>query len=189
MTADEAQAVIALWQRERVERTGLTDRPAVPDVAEGLDVPVAEVRRLLAAVRARRLEEERALAQEQELAEQEEKLAEVRRRRAELRSERAQRQNRTASRPQWIGAEPGVREDAAAASPAWAYAEHKELESRRVGRALIKVCVWLMLLCGLLAVISLCVPHPYQSGLAPCYVNGEPASADACGGFDQGGKP
>jgi len=91
MTADEAQSVIALWQQERVEQTGLTDRPAVPDVAEGLDIPVEEVQRLLAAVRARRLEEERALAQEQELSEirlaEERRLAEIRRQRAELRRE------------------------------------------------------------------------------------------------------
>ena len=60
MTADEAASVIALWQQERVEQTGLTDRPAVPDVAEGLDIPVEEVQRLLGEVRARRLEGERA---------------------------------------------------------------------------------------------------------------------------------
>ena len=66
MTADEVRAVIALWQQERVEQTGLTDQPAVPDVAEGLDIPVEEVQRLLAEVRARRLKEEQALAQEQE---------------------------------------------------------------------------------------------------------------------------
>lgn len=47
MTADESRAVIALWQQERVEQTGLTDHPAVPDVAEGLDIPVEEVQRLL----------------------------------------------------------------------------------------------------------------------------------------------
>ena len=92
MTADESRAVIDLWQRERVEQTGLTDRPAVPDVAEGLDIPVEEVQRLLGEVRARRLEEERALAQEQELseirlAEEERRLAEIRRQRAELRRE------------------------------------------------------------------------------------------------------
>ena len=52
-----------------MEQTGLTDHPAVPDVAEGLDIPVEEVQRLLAEVRARRLEEERLLAQEQELSE------------------------------------------------------------------------------------------------------------------------
>ncbi len=63
MTADEAKAVIDLWQQERVEQTGLTDRPAVPDVAEGLDIGVEDVQRLLQAVRMRRGEEERALAQ------------------------------------------------------------------------------------------------------------------------------
>lgn len=87
MTADEAASVIALWQQERVEQTGLTDRPAVPDVAEGLDVPVEEVQRLLSAVRARRLEEERALAQEQaqvHLAQEVDRLAAIRLQRAEL---------------------------------------------------------------------------------------------------------
>ncbi len=65
MTADESRAVIALWQQKRVEQTGLTDKPAVPDVAEGLNVPVEEVQRLLEEVRAKRLEEEQALAYEQ----------------------------------------------------------------------------------------------------------------------------
>lgn len=94
MTADEAKAVIDLWQRERDEQTGLTDRPAVPDVAEGLDIGVEDVQRLLAEVRERRAGEERALAYEQELAEirlaeEERKLAEVKRQRAELRREQA----------------------------------------------------------------------------------------------------
>ncbi len=93
MTADEAKAVIDLWQRERDEQTGLTDRPAVPDVAEGLDIGVEDVQRLLAEVREHRVGEERALAYEQELAEirlaeEERKLAEVKRQRAELRRER-----------------------------------------------------------------------------------------------------
>ena len=92
MTADEARSVIDQWQKERVEQTGLTDRPAVPDVAEGLDIPVEEVQRLLGEVQARRLEEERLLAQEQELsevrlAEEERRLAEIRRQRAELHRE------------------------------------------------------------------------------------------------------
>ena len=95
MTADESRAVIDLWQQERVEQTGLTDRPAVPDVAEGLDITVEDVQRLLQDVRARRVEEEHALAVEQELseirlAEEERKLAEVRRQRAELRREQAE---------------------------------------------------------------------------------------------------
>ena len=95
MTADEAKSVIDLWQQERVEQTGLTDKPAVPDLAEGLDVPIEEVQRLLGEVRAQRVEEERALAQEQELsevrlAEEERRLAEIRRQRAELRREQAE---------------------------------------------------------------------------------------------------
>ena len=53
MTAGEAQAVIALWQSERFARTGLADRPTVPDVAEGLDVSPEEVLCLLSDVRAR----------------------------------------------------------------------------------------------------------------------------------------
>ena len=95
MTADESRAVIDLWQQERVETTGLTDKPAVPDVAEGLDVSVEDVQRLLMEVRARRLEEEGRLAAAQELseirlAEEERKLAEIRRQRAELRREQAE---------------------------------------------------------------------------------------------------
>jgi len=99
MTADESRAVIALWQQERVEQTGLTDKPAVPDVAEGLDITVEDVQCLLQEVRAKRLEEERALATEQELsqirlAEEERKLAEIRRQRAELRREQAEAERR-----------------------------------------------------------------------------------------------
>ena len=95
MTADEARAVIALWQSERVEQTGLTDRPAVPDVAEGLDLTVEDVQRLLVEVRAQREEASRLLAQEQalaeiRLAEEERKLAEIQRQRAELRREQAE---------------------------------------------------------------------------------------------------
>ncbi len=63
MTADESRAVIDLWQQERVEQTGLTDHPAVPDVAEGLDITVEDVQRLLKEVRGRQ-EEERAMALE-----------------------------------------------------------------------------------------------------------------------------
>ena len=100
MTADEAKSVIDLWQRERTEQTGLTDRPALPDVAEGLGIGIEDVQRLLEAVRERRIEEERALAYDQELAqirlaeahrklaEEERKLAEVQRQRAELQRER-----------------------------------------------------------------------------------------------------
>lgn len=99
MTADESRAVIDLWQSERVEQTGLTDKPAVPDVAEGLDVSVEDVQRLLTEVRARRLEEQRQLDAVQELAEiqlaeEERKLAEVRRQRAELRREQAEAERR-----------------------------------------------------------------------------------------------
>ncbi len=95
MTADESRAVIAQWQQERVEQTGLTDKPAVPDVAEGLDITVEDVQRLLQDVRAKRLKEERSLALEQELAEirlaeEERKLAEIRHQRAELRREQAE---------------------------------------------------------------------------------------------------
>jgi hypothetical protein len=63
MTADEAKSVIDLWQQECVEHTGLTDRPTVPDVAEGLDIGVEDVHRLLAEVRTQRLEEEGQLAE------------------------------------------------------------------------------------------------------------------------------
>ena len=113
MTADESRAVIAQWQQERVEQTGLTDRPAVPDVAEGLDVPIEEVQRLLAEVRAQRLEEERRLAHERKLAkamlrlvEEEAKLSEVQQQRAEVRLEKAERCGKAASRRQGTENEP-----------------------------------------------------------------------------------
>jgi hypothetical protein len=101
MTADESRAVIDLWQQERVEQTGLTDKPAVPDVAEGLDITIEDVQRLLQDVRAKRLEEERALASEQALSEirsteEERKLSEIRRQRAELRREQAEAERRAA---------------------------------------------------------------------------------------------
>ena len=53
MTEDEARAVIDLWQQEETDNGGLTNRPAVTDVAEGLGVHVEDVQRLLAQVRAR----------------------------------------------------------------------------------------------------------------------------------------
>ncbi len=104
MTADETRAVIDLWQQERDEQTGLTDKPAVPDVAEGLNISVEDVQRLLQAVRTRRMEEESALAQEQELsevrlAEEERQLAEIRRQRAELRREQAEAERRGLPKP------------------------------------------------------------------------------------------
>ena len=97
MTADEARSVIDQWQKERVEQTGLTDRPAVPDVAEGLDIPVEEVQRLLVEVRAQRLEGERRLARERKrakamgrLVEEEARLTEVQQQRAEVRLAKAE---------------------------------------------------------------------------------------------------
>ncbi len=113
MTADEAKSVTALWQQERVVQTGLTDQPAVPDVAEGLDVPVEEVQRLLAEVRARRVEEELRLAREQKLAqaearlaEEEARLADVQQQRAEVRRAKAGRRGGAASRRQAADIEP-----------------------------------------------------------------------------------
>ncbi len=102
MTADEAASVIALWQQERVEQTGLTDRPAVPDVAEGLDISVEEVQRLLAAVR---------------LAQVERRLVEVRRQRVELRRGQVNPQKRAASRSRWVETKPGVWEDVNQSEP------------------------------------------------------------------------
>ena len=103
MTADETRAVIALWQQERVEQTGLTDKPAVPDVAEGLDISAEDVQRLLGEVRGRREEEARMLAQEQvlseiRLAEGQRQLAEIQRQRAELRREQAEAERQVAKR-------------------------------------------------------------------------------------------
>lgn len=71
MSRDEARAVIDLWQQGQSERLGMIDLPSVPDVAEGLDVSVDEVHRLLLEVRAAREERERGVAQEQERLEQE----------------------------------------------------------------------------------------------------------------------
>ncbi len=101
LSPDEARAVIDLWQAEQVEQTGLTDRPAVPDVAEGLDLSVEDVQRLLAEVRTRREAESRLLMHEQELAEirlaeEQRKLAEIQRQRAELRREQAEAERRGA---------------------------------------------------------------------------------------------
>ena len=163
MTADESRAVIDLWQQERVEQTGLTDHPAVPDVAEGLDIPVEEVQRLLVEVRARRLEEERRLAREQKrakamlrLVEEEAKLSEVQQRRAEVRLAKAERRGKAASRrqgtesepgpweewkathtpAQWVETKPNIWEDVNQQSPPWLTSEAK-----KVGAALLYL-VW-----------------------------------------------
>ncbi len=115
MTADESRAVIDLWQQERVEQTGLTDKPAVPDVAEGLDITVEDVQRLLQEVRAKRLQEERALVLEQgklRLAQEERKLAELHRQQTELRQERAYISEASPHSSRWEEVEPGVWEDA-----------------------------------------------------------------------------
>ena len=119
MTADESRAVIALWQQERVEQTGLTDKPTVPDVAEGLDITVEDVQRLLLEVRARRLEEEHAFASEQTLAQAEQRLAEEEAYLVEIRRQRVQVQQQQASRTgqpplhsRWVEVWPGVWEDA-----------------------------------------------------------------------------
>ena len=113
MTADESRAVIARWQQERVEQTGLTDHPAVPDVAEGLDIPIEEVQRLLGEVRALRLEEERRLARERKrakamlrLVEEEARLTEVQQQRAEMRLAKAERRGKGASGRQSAEDEP-----------------------------------------------------------------------------------
>ena len=97
MTAEESRAVIDLWQQEQTELVGLTDKPAVPDVAEGLDITVEDVQRLLSEVRSRRIETERIIALEQEivnrrLAAGKCQLAEIQRQRADLRREQAEAQ-------------------------------------------------------------------------------------------------
>lgn len=132
MTADEARAVIALWQQERVAQTGLTDRPAVPDVAEGLDVPVEEVQHLLGEVRARRVEEERGLAQEQELAqaeahlaEEEFELASIQQRRADMRLAKAEHRIQAESDRQGVEIEPVPWEVWKAAHPPVKWVETK----------------------------------------------------------------
>ena len=104
MSADETRAVIARWQQERVEQTGLTDHPAVPDVAEGLEIPVEEVQRILVEVRAQRMEEERLLVRERKrakamlkLVEEEVRLTEVQQQRAEMRLAKAERRGKGGS--------------------------------------------------------------------------------------------
>ncbi|MGI4791745.1 MAG: hypothetical protein ACRYFS_23230 [Janthinobacterium lividum] len=99
MTADESRAVIDLWQQEQTELTGLTDKPAVPDVAEGLDISVEDVQRLLQTVRAKRVEDKIIHAAEQELAdihraEEERRIAENRRQQAEAQREQAESRRR-----------------------------------------------------------------------------------------------
>jgi hypothetical protein len=102
MTEDEACAVIGLWQQEQTDNGGLTTSPAVPDVAEGLDIAVEDVQRLLAQVRAQREDEENLLTLEQwqaeleqiRLDEEERKLAEIRRQRAELQRQQAKNRRR-----------------------------------------------------------------------------------------------
>jgi hypothetical protein len=100
MTADESRAVIGLWQQERVEQTGLTDKPAVPDVAEGLDITVEDVQRLLQEVRAKRLQEECALMLEQELAKV--RIAEANRQFAEIQRQQAEMQRQRPEEPNEI---------------------------------------------------------------------------------------
>ncbi len=51
MTPDEAQAVIRLWQQEQADSGGLTNRPTLADLAEGLEIAPEDARRLLAQVR------------------------------------------------------------------------------------------------------------------------------------------
>lgn len=61
LSGQEMEDVIALWQQEQ----GLNERPRAEDVAEGLNVPVSEVERLLQITRARRADEEKRLREEQ----------------------------------------------------------------------------------------------------------------------------
>jgi hypothetical protein len=124
MTADESRAVIDLWQQERVEQTGLTDKPALPDVAEGLDITVEDVQRLLAKVRARHENEVLLLAQAQEqLAEEERRLAKVQRQRVELRQHQTPRQ--LVPRSQWVEVKLGIWEDAGL--PGYSYMDFNQL--------------------------------------------------------------
>jgi len=168
LTADDSRAVIARWQQERVEQTGLTDRPALPDVAEGLDIPVEEVQRLLAEVRAQRLEEEAELARERKLAkamrrlaEEEAKLAEVQQQRAGARLTKAERRERsvedeavpwevwkaTHTPAQWVETTPNTWEDINQQSP-----PHLTQEGTKAG-AILLWFVWSLVL-SLLACIG-----------------------------------
>ncbi len=50
-TPEEARAVIDLWQQEQIDSGGLTSRPSLGDIAEGLDIAPEDAHRLLAQVR------------------------------------------------------------------------------------------------------------------------------------------
>ncbi len=152
MTAAESRAVIDLWQQERVEQTGLTDRPAVPDVAEGLEITVEDVQRLLTEVRARRLEEERTLASEQEilkeglrLAAEEAKLAEIRRQRVQVQRQQTFPVKQSASHSRWVEVRPGVWEDAELE----ALIANQPLATR-FAKVLVRI-IFLLLILGLVA--------------------------------------
>ena len=171
MTAEESRAVIALWQQERVEQTGLTDRPAVPDVAEGLDITVEDVQRLLLEVRARRQHEERALAAEQELsevrvAEEDRRLAEVQRQRAELQRQQAEAQQ------EQIG-ELGQTEQAL-------YVRRKQAASPIA--AIIGLIVFILWICFIVALAGNHGDSPFSSSPAAsdCAITGPDGKPQPC---------
>ena len=168
MTADEARSVIDQWQKECVEQTGLTDRPAVPDVAEGLDIPVEEVQRLLVEVRAQRVEGECRLARERKrakamgrLVEEEARLSEVQQQRAEVRLAKAELRGQADSRregaedeavpwevwktthtpAQWVETKPNIWEDVNQQSPPYLTST-----STKIGMTLLYLVSGLVLL-------------------------------------------
>ncbi len=187
LTEQETQAVIALWQRERVEEGGLTNKSALPDVAEGLDIGVDDVRRLLDRVRALRAEEEKLLAQDQieaeleqiRLAEEERQLAEVRRQRAEVQRQRAERRRQSTEAEAWE-------------SPQWI----AEQTSANGVRATVTtkdgfVTVFAILLIAatvMWLLVSAISPHSGANSSAPqpCYINNNPTSAADCYAISHG---
>lgn len=102
LTEDETRAVIALWQQEQVESGGLTTRPSVPDMAEGLGIGTDDVQRLLSQIREKKAAEETRLAEEQRAAELEQiRLAEQERQAAERDRQEAEWQRRQAAQAPW----------------------------------------------------------------------------------------
>ncbi len=100
LSAEEARAVIGLWQQRRDAEGGQVDLPSIPDVAEGLDISVEDAERLLGEVRARQAQKQQQQADDQQTlllekiqqAEERRQLAELRRERAEWQRQQAEEQ-------------------------------------------------------------------------------------------------
>lgn len=107
LSAEEARAVIGLWQQRRDAEGGQVDLPSIPDVAEGLDISVEDAARLLGEVRARQAQkqQQRQADDQQTLLLEKIQRAEERRQRAELRRERAEWQRQQAEEQRLLAGE------------------------------------------------------------------------------------